>query len=155
MTQPTKDMMSDAITRALELADSDGMSLTAIATWIDVSPALARATLETMQASGLVGFDSSKGPNGRWLLTRAGKPDHYDPLPDTAQLFAAVMHTAVTGAALDVEPLMRIASRLGIDHGTGAPAIEAKLRGIIEFRVRREMAREILSPPRSHGGTRG
>lgn len=70
---------------------------------------------------------------------------NYDPIRDMALQFASLMHTAaVVGAPLDLEPLTRIASRLGFVHGTDPAEIEDKLRGTIERRVRRDMAREVL-----------
>jgi hypothetical protein len=68
----------------------------------------------------------------------------YYPLHDIALTLAAVVHAVVTSTTLDVEALMRISGRLSINHGTDPSEIEDKLRGAIERRVRRDMAREIL-----------
>jgi hypothetical protein len=69
----------------------------------------------------------------------------YDPIRDVALLLAAVSQTAGAQARVVSDPLARLASRLGFTHRTDPSEIEDALRGVIERRVRRETAREVLA----------
>jgi hypothetical protein len=70
---------------------------------------------------------------------------NYDPLRDVARLLSAAMQTAGSAPRVVADPLLKLGARLGFDHRTDPSEIEDKLRGTIERRVRREMAREVLA----------
>lgn len=69
----------------------------------------------------------------------------YDPLHDIALLLAAVSQTAGSQARVVADPLARLQARLGFGHRTDPSEIEDSLRGMVERRVCRETAREILA----------
>jgi hypothetical protein len=68
-----------------------------------------------------------------------------DPLHDIALLLAAVSQTAGSQARTVADPLARLGARLGFDHRTDPSEIEDHLRGMVESRVRRETAREVIA----------